>query len=308
MMITGYRRKPRYLLGIALLVASVAFRMSAGEPSHASGTAPAGPPTSLTVAFWNIQWFPGQRPDSDLAAQQRQTLSVHSDIKRINPDLIGMEEIRNWQAATVAVQPLPGMKVDVCANFPPREGQKEAQEIAIASRLQPLSAWVEEWKPAGLSTPPRGFAFAAYEPKPHRLLLVYCVHFKSNRGEIAENVPIREEAARQLLDHIEAMQRAYSGLGQLSWIIGGDFNTSLDDARFGSEKTLRNLLNKGFSWVWQNVPLPARMTLHGDRNFPPASFDHIFYRGLTLRHAEVISTTRQSSDHKPIVAKFELGS
>ena len=112
--------------------------------------------------------------------------------------------------AALAVQPIKGMKVDVCANFPPREGQNEAQQVAIASRLQPISAWVEAWKPAGAATPPRGFAFAAYEVKPRQLLLVYCVHFKSNRpadsqGQpsktdgVAENIPIREESARQLL-------------------------------------------------------------------------------------------------------------
>jgi endonuclease/exonuclease/phosphatase (EEP) superfamily protein YafD len=198
------------------------------------------------------------------------------------------------------------MKVDVCANFPPREGQNEAQEIAIASRLQPVSAWVEEWKLAGPATPPRSFAFAAYQLKPRQVLLVYCVHFKSNRGEIAENIPIREEATRQLLAHVEAMKTAYASMGQVSWIIGGDFNTSLDDPRFGMEKTLRNVLKNGFQWVWQNVPIATRMTLHAEKDYPAAAFDHIFYRGLTLKQARVINTTRDSSDHKPIVATFDF--
>jgi endonuclease/exonuclease/phosphatase (EEP) superfamily protein YafD len=260
----------------------------------------------LTVAFWNIQWFPGGRPSASANAEKRQITAVHSEIKKLNPDIIGMEEVRNWDAAALAVQPLNGMKVDVCATFPPREGQNEPQEVAIASRLQPLSAWVEEWKQVGVTTPPRGFAFAAYETKPHQLLLVYCVHFKSNRGELREDVAIRQEATRQLLAHIDAMKRAYGGLGQLAWVIGGDFNTSLDDPRFGDETTLRTLLKNEFSWVWQNIPLNSRMTLHGDQNYPPAAFDHIFYRGLTLRHAEVINTGRAASDHKPIVANFAL--
>ena len=262
--------------------------------------------TTVNAAFWNIQWFPGGRPDANASAEKQQTLAVHSDIKQLQPDIMGMEEVRNWSMAALAVEPLPGMKVDVCATFPPREGQNEAQEVAIASRFQPLSAWVEEWKPAGPATPPRGFAFAAYQLQPRQVLLVYCVHFKSNRGEISENVPIREEASRQLLSHVEAMKRAYGGMGQIAWIIGGDFNTSLDDPRFGAEKTLRNLLKNGFSWAWQNVPESSRMTLHGDKYYPPASFDHIFYRGLTLRQARVINTTRQASDHKPIVATFEF--
>ena len=300
-----YIRRVRASIILAFLAILGAPAADSINPAPTSRSA-ADNSNPLTVAFWNIQWFPGGRPDASATAEKKQTTSVHADMKRLNPDIIGMEEVRNWQMAELAVQPLTGMKVDVCANFPPREGQNEAQEVAIASRLQPASAWVEEWKPAGPATPPRGFAFAAYQPKPGKVLLVYCVHFKSNRGEIAENVPIRQEATRQLLSHIEAMKTAYTGMGAISWIIGGDFNTSLDDPRFSSENTLRNLTKNGLSWVWQNVPAASRMTLHGDANFPPASFDHIFYRGLTLRNAEVISTTRQSSDHKPILAKFDF--
>lgn len=280
--------------------------VAAAVLSVRTGPAQSPNPKTLTVAFWNIQWFPGQRPDPSAASEKRQITAVHTEMAKLNPDIIGMEEVRNWEMATLAVQPLNGMKVDVCANFPPREGQNEAQEVAIASRLQPVSAWVEQWKPARPATPPRGFAFAAYELKPHQLLLVYCVHFKSNRGELTEDIRIRQEATRQLLVHIQAMKNAYAGLGQLAWIIGGDFNTSLDDPRFGSETTLRDLIKNGLLWLWQNVPANSRMTLHGEKNYPAACFDHVFYRGITLRHAEVVKTTRASSDHKPIVGKFEF--
>ena len=295
------------LVVMSLLGAGVAISATSPWPFKSN----AAPPQlsvsgSLTVAFWNIQWFPGMGPDANKDAERRQTASVHSEISRINADVIGMEEVRDWDAAALAVQPLKGMKVDVCATFPPREGQNEAQEVAIASRLQPISAWVEMWKPAGLATPPRGFAFAAYEIKPKQLLLVYCVHFKSNRGELSENVPIREEAAKQLLSHIEAMHRAYEPLGQVACIVGGDFNTSLDDPRFAAENTLRALTKNGFQWIWQGTAPGTRMTLHGDRVFPPACFDHIFYRGLTLRKGEVPNTARSSSDHKPVVATFGL--
>ena len=291
---------------IAITVIAAGFASSALAQAVQPVSPQGSGQKSLTVVFWNIQWFPGGRPDASTSAQERQTRAVHSEIKQLNPDIMGMEEVRNWEMAALAVQPLPGMKVDVCANFPPREGQNEAQEVAIASRLQPLSAWVEEWKPAGVATPPRGFAFAAYELRPRQVLLVYCVHFKSNRGELKEDIAIRQEATRQLLSHIEAMKRAYSGMGQVAWIIGGDFNTSLDDSRFGDETTLRNLLKNGFLWIWQNMAENTRMTLHGDKNYPAASFDHIFYRGLKFRDARVVNTTRQSSDHKPIVGTFDL--
>lgn len=263
-------------------------------------------PHSVTVAFWNIQWFPGRRPNATRGEESRQIKAVHSDVVQFNADIIGMEEVRDFAHASIAVAPLAGFKVDVCANFSPREGQSETQQIAIASRLQPLSAWAEEWKSAGAMTPPRGFAFAAYECAPRQLLLVYAVHLKSNRGDIREDVPIRQESIRQLRSHMDAMQAAYGQLGAIAWVVGGDFNTSLDDNRFAREATLRALINNGFSWAWQNIPATSRATLPPGRDFPAACFDHIFYRGATLRRAWMANTSAQSSDHHAIAATLDL--
>lgn len=260
---------------------------------------------TLTVAFWNIEWFPGGRPNASQSEQMRQISAVQADMVQLKADILGLGEVNDFASTGLAVQKLPGFKADVCANFPAREGQKETQQVAIASRLQPLSAWAEMWKP-GPTTPPRGFAFAAYEPMPGQLLLVYAVHFKSNQGNIKANIAMRQESVRQLHSHMADMEKAYSKLGTIAWIVGGDFNTSLDDARFAEETTLRNLIERGFLWTWQNVPVAARTTLPPSKQFPPACFDHIFYRGLKLRRAWVAATTPQSSDHRAAVATFDL--
>jgi endonuclease/exonuclease/phosphatase (EEP) superfamily protein YafD len=261
---------------------------------------------SVTVAFWNIQWFPGRRPNASKREEIRQINAVRGDIAQLDADIIGLEEVRDFERAGIAVATLPGFKVDVCANFLPREGQTEAQQVAIASRLQPLSAWAEEWKSAGAMTPPRGFAFAAYQIAPRQLLLVYSVHLKSNRGDTRENIPIRQESIRQLRSHMNAMESAYGRLGTITWIVGGDFNSSLDDKRFAAETTLRALIDNGFAWSWQNIPLASRTTLPPDRDFPAACFDHIFYRGATLRKAWVANTTAQASDHRAVAATLDL--
>ena len=169
-----------------------------------------------------------------------------------------------------------------------------------------MSAWAEEWKPAGTVSPPRGFAFAAYQIAPHQLALVYALHLKSNRGEMRENVPMRQESIKQLQSHMDAMQKAYGGLGTISWIIGGDFNTAPDDPKFASETTTRSLIASGFAWSWQNMPASAHITMPPDKSFPAACFDPIFYRGASLRRAFVANTSAQSSDHRAVVASLEL--
>jgi endonuclease/exonuclease/phosphatase family metal-dependent hydrolase len=294
---------------VALLAAGLCAQTSPWPfpPRSGSGsTSAVAPSRSVTVGFWNIQWFPGGRPNPTQGDEIRQINMVHADIARLNVDVLGMEEVRNFAQAGVAVQPLRGFKVDVCANFPPREGQTEAQEVAIASRLRALSAWAEEWKPNGAIIPPRGFAFAAYEVAPRKLLLVYAVHLKSNLGDARENIPMREESIRQLRSHMVAMQAAYGKLGNIAWVIGGDWNTSLEDRQFAAEKTLHNLIDNGFAWCWQNVAPGARVTLPPAKGFAPTTFDHIFVRGATIRKAWVVTTSPQSSDHRPVVAILDL--
>lgn len=281
---------PRILL--ALFVASPFV--------HAQSPAPVPSPTQLTVTFWNIQWFPGRRPNASRPEENRQVRSVHDDLAQLSSDIIAFEEIRDWEHAALAVQSRPGFKVDVCSTFPPREGQNEAQQVAITSRLQPLSAWSELWKPSGAIVPPRGFAFAAYEIAPRQLLLVYGLHLKSNRGEIHEDMRIREESILQLVAHMKAMENAYAKLGTLSWIVGGDFNTAPDEPRFASEKTLASLRSQNFRWCWEGVPFNSRITVPGDLRYPAACFDHIFYRGATLLKAWVATTSPQSSDHRAV--------
>jgi endonuclease/exonuclease/phosphatase (EEP) superfamily protein YafD len=278
----------------------LAATLAPGTPVAAQSPSP---PT-ITATFWNVQWFPGRRPNASSAEENRQVQAVHADLAQLNSDLIGLEEVRDFAHATLAVKPLDGFKVDVCSNFPPREGQKEAQQVAIASRLQPLSAWAEEWKPGAAITPPRGFAFAAYQISASRLLLVYALHLKSNRGDIRENIAIREESMQQLLSHMKAMDIAYNKLGSLTWIVGGDFNTAPDDPRFANEKTVPNLLAGGFRWAWDGTPFASRISVPADERYPPACFDHIFYRGATLTKAWLGQTASQSSDHRSVNATF----
>jgi len=136
--------------------------------------------------------------------------------------------------------------------------------------------------------------------------LVYAVHLKSNRGEVSEDIAIREESMLQLTAHMHAMNDAYGKLGTVSCIAGGDFNTAPGDSRFAREKTTRVLRDNGFSWCWQDIPFPRRISLPADKLFPAACFDHIFVRNGKFNSARVIEMSRRSSDHNAIFAEVQL--
>ena len=304
--------RARLPLALGLCTISLAATLLAQStpwPFPPAGAAPAAASagsSALKIGFWNIKWFPGGRPNAYKGEEERQTKAVHADITKLSGDIIGFEEVRDWNSAALAVQPLPGFKVDVCSNFPPREGQVATQQVAIVSRLQPMSAWAEEWKTGGAIKPPRGFAFAAYQTAPRHMLLVYAVHLKSNRGEVVEDIAIREESTRQLLVHMKAMEAAYGKMGTLTWIVGGDFTTAPDDPRYQADKSIATLTKNGLLWSWQGMPLNQRVTLPPDKSFPAACFDHIFYLGAKLTKAEALLTSDVSSDHRAIRAEFIL--
>jgi endonuclease/exonuclease/phosphatase family metal-dependent hydrolase len=192
---------------------------------------------------------------------------------------------------------LPGLQTSVVSRF--REmgasGPLSIQQLAIASDRPAEAAWSEPFKPSP-ATPPRGFSFAAIRYG-KTVLLVYCVHFKSNMGDDAANIAKREEAARQLLKHVAEMESAYSGGAKVVTVIAGDFNTDPTDARFATEGTFA-LLKEKFVWSWENVPLSERVTNPAKGRYPDACFDGFLVRGAAKISCMPIPI-RGVSDHFP---------
>lgn len=243
---------------------------------------------------WNLEWFPGKK-GTDKAVQRMET--AQSVLSEIGPaDIYLFQEINDWEAAMTLVENLPGCKVDMVTRFP---GQ---QQMAIASSFPLDSAWYEAFKPVegDKKTPPRGFAFAALEPRPKEFILVYSVHLKSNSGRNpAANIAAREESARQLIRHVEEMKRLYGEKGKVSVIIAGDMNTLQDSPEFAAEKTIPLFLKAGFDWCWKDIPREKRITWPPSGSFDGATFDHFFTQGLPDQKATILDG-RGTSDHHPV--------
>ena len=67
------------------------------------------------------------------------------------------------------------------------------------------------------------------------------MHFKKNMDDDAANTAKREEAARQLPQHIAEMKRANSERAKVATIVAGDFNTDPTRRRIRSGTNLRDL-------------------------------------------------------------------
>jgi hypothetical protein len=86
-------------------------------------------------------------------------------------------------------------------------------------------------------------------------------------------------------------------------LIGGDFNSSLDDPQFASDLSVRAMKKAGLDWVHEGIPFEERITWPAREPFADTCFDHIFSSGLE-RQATFVVSAPEASDHNPVVARF----
>ena len=258
------------------------------------------PNDEITVMSWNLEWFPGRRMSST-EGEKLNHITIAREVLSKNPsDIICFQEILNEEAVNDLVGALPDYKVHVISNFPGR------QQVAIASSIQPIAGYQEDFHPAG-SNPPRGFAFAAYRDGDD-YILIYCVHLKSNLGDTEKNYLKREESARQLVEHSQKVSRQFraQGADKVGIIIAGDFNTDPKDKRYIKEKTSRILKEGNFEWAWEGSTFNERVTWKSDGRYPDACFDHFFFSGVEKANCLLIKDSEKASDHRAIVFRFDL--
>ncbi|MEY2541217.1 MAG: hypothetical protein QOI22_819, partial [Verrucomicrobiota bacterium] len=87
----------------AAIFVSALFAQTSPEPlaPRPGAVSQAAGARSLTVAFWNIQWFPGRRPNASKREEFRQINAVRGDIAQLDADIIGLEEVRDFKRAGV---------------------------------------------------------------------------------------------------------------------------------------------------------------------------------------------------------------
>jgi len=274
-------------------------------------TTHAEPTKALT---WNIEWFPGKRPNAKQADKDKQFAEVQAELAKLKPDIFLAQEVSDEKAFEKLVATMPGMKVDVFSRFLENNSDKIGpQQCCIASNLKANSAFFESFKPtADLPHLGRGFAFAALEHPDGGLIMLYSVHLKSNRGS---ETPVgemrvadtRRESVSQILAHKAEMEKRFAGQKIVGWLIGGDFNTN-HDGQFPKCTVVSDLEKAGFHNTWGSTPKKQRLTWHNgpwDKKFKPTTFDYMMTSGFKENTSKAISISRETSDHDPVMLMLE---
>jgi len=285
----------RILSAIVLIViVAVALKQRFAHPPQKHG--------KLRVMTWNLEWFPGGRPNATFDEKAARMTAVRAEIKRLDPDVVLLEEVASQEVIEELLKPLsPDWKVAIVSRFEER-GQISGQQIAIAAKMPAESAWAEKWE-RGSSSPPRGYSYATYLIDGKRLAF-YALHLKANLGDEEKNAAKREEAMTQLMRHLHTPEKRL--LPADAVLIGGDFNTddpTSADAPDPHEQTFAKLRAEGFRWGYEGVSLGQRITCPGKGKYPDACFDQIWTRGLGSPAPKPYVST--ASDHYPVVVDID---
>ena len=261
-----------------------------------------------SVATWNLQWFPGNRPDTTSVGRISHERQVGDFIRRLNVDLLMVQEVVDREALGRVAGDYPWR---VVSNFQ-RAGDEEAelpvQNLAILSKVPIRESWELGFHSLPLTSdrPVRGILGARLGTKKNGMT-VYTVHLKSNRGG-------REAAAKRRERAMEYLRRDWQRRGlnpeKDRILIAGDFNCSLRNPEFAGERTIKGLLKKGWISATEGIPWPESATVKPDPEgkFPAADFDHILLSPAWTKamergrwKVEISQNSNVPSDHYPVV-------
>lgn len=268
---------------------------------------------NVRVTTWNLDWFPNGSPKELAPAEQAKRIDAAAAVLRpLNSDILLLQEVRDYDVCArlaEAIHPHT-YQVAICSAFKePFTSGPGKQQVAILAKEPAQAAWSESWKSMDGIDPPRGFAFAWFRIGGADVG-VYSLHLKSNlimRGDreaaAAKNIRKREVAVTQVLNHIREVI-APSMPTVKSLVVGGDFNTNLDQPDFRDEKTLAKLAEAGFRNSMEGTPLLQRITHPGSGRYPDATFDYLF--GANMISAKPQISPSHASDHYPVTCDFAI--
>ena len=268
----------------------------------------------LTVCTWNLEWFPSgsSKGFASKEIESQRISTVAETLRKLNCDILILQEVRDIKSCEDLVEALKPLKytISICTQFKEGFGGGVGlQQIAILSKIPATASWTENWNTVSISDPPRGFAFASYRIGTNDIG-VYGVHLKSNltRGDVERgrqlNILKRELAAEKVMRHIN--ESPFNRTNQLEVVIvGGDFNTTLDQNEFASERTLTIFTYNQFESGYDGLDIKQRITIPGKGIYPDATFDYLFVRPKSISSKPSI-TPVTVSDHYLVVRRINL--
>ena len=263
-----------------------------------------------SVATWNLQWFPGNRPEPSQAARKWHERGVKNVIGQLDVDLLLVQEVVDTVVLERITKNYPWRVVSSFQRAGDEDADLPVQNVAILSKAPIRESWEVGFHnlPLTPDRPVRGFLAARLGTKKNGMV-VYTVHLKSNRGGREASALRRERA----MDYLRKdWQKRGLDPEKDQMLVAGDFNCSLRNPEFAKEQTIRGLLKEGWVSVTEGIAWPKAATVKPDfeGKYPAADFDHILLSPGWAKEVEggrwkagVMQDPKVPSDHYPVTLR-----
>ena len=233
-------------------------------------------------------------------------------LKKLNPDVILLQQVRDWQMCDQLAQALKPAeyKVLICSSFrAPRTGTLSKQQVAILAKRTAYFSWSEMWRAQGKATLPGGLAFAALQIGKQRIGF-FSVQAgtpparAADPGQRAANLRAQMASVSQLLEQVGSVTNWVTNRVQVL-VVGGTFDPGTQDKLAAQDAPLRLLEEAGFGDAFLGVPAAEKVTRPGKGGQPGTTVDYIFTQPAgCAANPRVPSTT--GFVHRPAVCDMEL--
>jgi len=214
---------------------------------------------TLRVTTWNLQ-------PAALEAKETPLPEIAGVLKRLEPDVILLQEVRDWRSCELLAQSLKpaNYRVLICSAFAaPRTGVGIQRQVAVLAKRGAYLAWSQPWHVEPGAAIPGGFAFAAIEIRGQRLAF-----FSVAPADAAAS-------ARQVLEQVASVRNWTTNRVQL-FVVGATFDGGSSDWPVAQSGMLRLFEGAGFGDVFLEAPAAERITLPRSGGQFGAVADYLF--------------------------------
>jgi hypothetical protein len=261
----------------------------------------AGP---LRVTTWNLQSAPDAGTQvSPSATNQNHLQEAAATLKELDPDVLLLQGVRDWQMCSRLIQALKpaNYNVLVCSAFgAPRPGSLSEPQVAILAKQKAYFSWSESWRAPETPASPGGFAFAALQVGNQRFGF-FSVELGSPS---AARASARAACIRQVLDQVNSVTNWVANRVQ-AFVIGSTLGPGLPASATSPDPALRLLDDAGFADAFLDTPAAQRITQPPAGRQPGVTADYIFTAPPGLAVApRVLSVS--GCEHYPVTCEVEL--
>lgn len=96
------------------------------------------PAQKIRIVSWNLAWFPGKNDNATEEEAKAHMQEAQAAIKELKPDILLLQEVRDWQAAEELCSVVLGLQVHVVSRFQPRPRTRSSPQICQWIQHGPL--------------------------------------------------------------------------------------------------------------------------------------------------------------------------